>query len=166
MSKPQPCAAVFYGAGPSFVWAWGGVVTSLGMWRLANELTAMGCQTGRYNFNQTAAAGKWLRECRQLGHPTLGYSYSLGNTALTYLQMHLPFDLVFCVAMSELAGSNNQAIDKHNVGRACLARGPGILSDAVVRGFDEVRMYTKPHLLLDLDRGVRTWALLEAKAFL
>jgi hypothetical protein len=165
-SRPKPCAALFYGAGPSFVWAWGGVITSFGMKRLANALIAKGCDARCFDFNEEARAGKWLRECRQLGHTTLGYSYSLGNTTLTYLQSVMPFNLVFCIAMSELAGANNRPIVRRNIGRACLARGPGVLSDAIVRGFDEVRMYAKPHLLMDLDSDVARWALQEADAYL
>jgi hypothetical protein len=133
------------------------------MTRLRNSLLAMGVDATCYNFNQVGAAGKWLQEAREAHQLAMGYGYSLGNTPLTWLQTQMKLDLVFCIALSELAGRNNQPINKHNTGRACLVRGPGFLSDALVSGFDEVRYCPKPHLLIDLDDGVKLWALQEAR---
>jgi hypothetical protein len=162
-AQPRPVAAVFYGQGPIWNLGVGGILTSYGMKRLANALLAMGIQSACFNFNKIEPAMSWLAVCRKAGHPTLGYSYSLGNTSLTYLQTLMHFDLVFCIAMSELAGRNNRPINKQHVKRACLVKGPGIMSDVIVAGFDEVRTINKPHLLMDLDDSVRTWALQEAK---
>jgi len=162
----RPRAALFYGAGPLFFWAWGGQFTSIGMTRLRNALLAMGIDAECFNFDQELAAGEWLAEALKQGEPTLGYSYSLGNTTLSALQVEMKFHLVFCIAMSELAGRNNRPINKKNVARACLVRGPGELSDALVGGFDEIRYVAEPHLWLDLDAGVKAWALQEAARFL
>ncbi len=161
MSTPR--AALFYGAGPLFVWAWGGELTSYGMTRLRNALIAMGVDAQCFRFNQTVEAGIWLQQSGETDQIRMGYAYSLGNTTLTLLQTQFKFNLVFCIALSSMAGRNNHPIDKQKTARACLVQGPGQMSNALVTGFDEIRYVAKPHLLLDLDDGVKLWALQEAK---
>jgi hypothetical protein len=164
-SKPQPVAAVIYGQGPIWDMPWGGQWTSLGMKRLVGRLRALGIDAYGFNFSPLNPVESWLCKCQKEGHPTLVYSYSLGNTTALYLTYLVKLDLLFCVALSSLAGKNNRPIYKANVKRSCLAYGPGLLSDVILPGFDEKRYVDKPHLLLDLDSSVSAWALQEAKRF-
>ena len=163
----RPRAALFYGAGPTFVWAFGGWVTSIGVWRLANTFRGMGIEAQCFDFDQVTAAYDWLSSAALLGQPIIGVGYSLGNTAVLYLQTLMRMDLVFSIAASELAGSNNRPIDHNNTRRSILWRGPGVLSGAGGGlGYDEVHDIDRPHLLMDFAGPVQDSAVNAAKLIL
>jgi len=158
----KPLAVLFYGAGPTFFFGWGGWITSLGIWLLARRLRAMGIEARCYSFDDRSVYGDLVLAFNQR-RPLLGYAYSLGNTALTYYQSRIPFRLVFCIAMSELAGHNNEPISKRNTKNSTLWRGPGILSDALVKGFDRVKFSNNPHLTIDFDQQISDDAIEQTK---
>ena len=143
-----PYAACFFGAGPTFVWAWGGFVTSSGVWRTANRLRAIGVEAECFNFNQAQLAEMRLTAARNAHRPVGMLAYSLGNSAALWLQQFTQFDLLFSIADSTLAVS--YPINHANTRRSVLWRGPGALSSGGGNlGYDVVHDTNKPHLLAD-----------------
>ena len=143
-----PYAACFFGAGPTGIWAWGGAITSMGVWRTANRFRRLGIEAECFNFDQMQLAEARLTTARKAKRPVGTLAYSLGNTAALWLQQYTPFNLVFSIADSELG--RNYPINHANTKRSVLWRGPGTLSGAGGDlGYDVVHDSTKPHLLMD-----------------
>jgi hypothetical protein len=142
-----PYAACFFGAGPTGILAWGGAITSIGVWRTANRLRAIGIEAECFNYNQMELAELRLTAARNEKRPVGSLAYSLGNTAALWLQQYTPFNLVFSIADSELG--RNYPINHTHTKRSVLWRGPGILSGAGGDlGYDVVHDSGKPHLLI------------------
>ena len=93
-----PYAACFFGAGPTGIWAWGGAITSVGVWRTANRLRRLGIEAECFNFDQSELADARLTAARNAKRPVSALAYSLGNTACLWLQEFRPFDLIFSIA--------------------------------------------------------------------
>jgi hypothetical protein len=144
-------AALFFGQG--------GIITSPGIWQLANWIRKLGIDAQCFDYTQVAAADTF--------GPELLYGYSLGVTSITFLQTMKPYQLVFAIAASEGAGRNNYPIHKKNTHRAVLWSGPGWLSDADTGGgWDQVSYSRWPHLMIQFAPAVRASALKEAQALL
>lgn len=143
-----PYAACFFGAGPTGIWAWGGAITSIGVWRTANRLRRLGIEAECFNYNQTTLASTRMTTARTAHRPVGMLAYSLGNTAALALQQQAPCDLLFSIADSQLG--SNAPINHTLTKRSILWRGPGILSRAGGNlGYDVVRDSNKPHMLMD-----------------
>lgn len=155
----KPYAALFYGQGPLWNLGWGGALTSHGMTILRDKLRAMGFDADCYNFDDRSAYNACAHR-----DPLCLYGYSLGNTTALWLQSLLKVRLLFCIAISELAGSNNHPIVKANVAHSVLWHGPGIMSDVILKGFDETYFCNSSHLLMDLAAPVQASALAHAWA--
>jgi hypothetical protein len=155
-----PYAACFFGAGPTGIWAWGGFITSAGVWRTANRLRAIGIESECFNFNQMYLAEARMTTARTAHRPAGMLAYSLGNSAALWLQTYTPFDLVFSIADSKLG--QNYPINHKNTKRSVLWRGPGVLSGAGGDlGYDVVHDSDKVHLLMDFAPEVWQDALAE-----
>jgi hypothetical protein len=155
-----PYAACFFGAGPTGIWAWGGAITSAGVWRTANKLRALGIEAECFNYDQTYLAEARLTTARTAHRPVGALAYSLGNTAALWLQQYAPFDLLFSIADSQLG--RNTPINHKNTKRSVLWRGPGALSSAGANlGYDVVHDSNKVHLLMDFAPEVWQDALAE-----
>ena len=143
-----PYAACFFGAGPTGISAWGGFITSAGIWRTANRLRRLGIEAECFNFDQTYLAEARLTAARNGHRPVGSLAYSLGNTAALWLQQYTAFNLVFSIADSQFG--RNTPINHKNTKRSVLWHGPGALSSAGGNlGYDVVHDSNKPHLLLD-----------------
>ena len=143
-----PYAACFFGAGPTGIWAWGGFVTSAGVWRTANRLRRLGVEAECFNYDQTTLADARMAAARNGGRPVGMLAYSLGNTAALWLQQYVPCDLLFSIADSQFG--RNTTINHTHTKRSVLWRGPGALSSAGANlGYDVVHDTNKPHLLMD-----------------
>jgi hypothetical protein len=144
----KPYVACFFGAGPTGIWAWGGFVTSAGVWRTAARLRAIGIEAECFNFNQMQFAEARLTAARNEGRPVGSLAFSLGNTAALWLQQYTPFNVVFSIADSKLG--RNYPINHTQTKRSILWRGPGVLSGAGGNlGYDVVHESNKVHLLMD-----------------
>lgn len=143
-----PYVACFFGAGLTGVWAFGGFLTSAGVWRTAGRLRGIGIEAECFNFNAVQLAEARMTAARNLHRPIGMMAYSLGNTTALWLQQYAPCDLLFSIADSELG--RNTPINHKNTKRSVLWRGPGILSGAGGNlGYDIVHDSDKPHLLMD-----------------
>lgn len=132
-----------------------GYLFSPGIPRTASRLRNIGCRADVYGYKDVAAARNQLTVYRNLGFKTVGIGYSLGCTSVTYLQTQIPFDLVMCLAESELAGPNNHPINHHLTKRSVLWHGPDFLSSAGLKdGFDAVHQIDAIHLWIDLSPEV------------
>lgn len=155
-----PYAACFFGAGPTGIWAWGGALTSMGVWRTANRLRRLGIEAECFRFDQTELAESRLTTARNQKRPVGTLGYSLGNTPALWLQQFTRFDLLFSIADSELG--RNYPINHANTKRSVLWRGPGILSGAGGNlGYDIVHDCNKVHLLMDFAPEIWQDAVLE-----
>lgn len=143
-----PYAACFFGAGPTGIWAWGGAITSAGVWRTANRLRRNGLEAECFNFDQSEIADARLTAARNQKRPVGMLAYSLGNTAALWLQQYTPVNLLFSIADSTLG--RNTPINHVHTKRSVLWRGPGLLSSAGADlGYDVVHDSNKPHLAMD-----------------
>ena len=166
MKKVYLCA--FRGAGPTGIYAWGGIITSYGVDRIVQRAAKMGIEGDAYNFNRIYDAGLELARKRQAGYDLTLLGYSLGNTAATWLQLYGKFKLVQCIAESTYAGSNNHPINHANVARSVLWRGTGALSNAGGDlGFTTINDFPgELHLWLDFNPRIVDGVLTELKALL
>lgn len=155
-----PYVACFFGAGPTGIWAWGGFLTSSGVWRTANRLRSIGIEAECFKFNQLSLAEARLTTARTAHRPVGTLAFSLGNTSALWLQQYAPFDLLFSIADSTLG--RNTPINHLHTKRSVLWRGPGVLSGAGGDlGYDVVHDCNKPHLLMDFAPEVWQDALAE-----
>jgi hypothetical protein len=100
---------------------------------------------------------------RKDGYKIALVGYSLGNTTTTYLQRHLPVDLLLAISESSLG--RNRPIKKENTKRSVLWYGPDVLSNAGVHdGFDVTNYIESLHPLMDVDPRVVRGVLDELKS--
>jgi hypothetical protein len=131
----------------------GGIFTSWGMSWMASDLRKLGAEADVYSYNDWQRAETVLDAKRNEGYRLALIGYSLGDSAATYLQTLSPFDLVVCIAESELA--QNYRIDKRHTKRSVLLYGWGTLSGGGLdSGFDQAIGVYLPHLLMDLSPTV------------
>src|SRR5262249_24684327 len=136
----------------------GGYLFSWGIPLLESEARKLGFATNVFNYTDVAAAWTNIARMRKEGYRIALAGYSLGNTTATYLQRHLPVDLLLAISESSLG--RNHPIEKKNTRRAVLWYGPDVLSNAgVYDGFDDVKYIDRSHLLLDVDQRV-VWGVL------
>jgi hypothetical protein len=143
----------------------GGYVFSWGIPLLAWEARKMGFATDVFSYNDVTAAWTNIVRMRNDGYRIALVGYSLGNTTATYLQRHLPVDLL--LAISESSFGRNHPVKKENTRRSVLWYGPDTLSNAgIYDGFDDINYINRSHLLMDLDSRVVRGVLDELKSLL
>jgi hypothetical protein len=151
-------ACWFYGAGPLFVSAWGGWLTSPGITKLSSDAEVMGIESHCFQFDGTgvAQAEQLIVPALRRGRPLIFGGYSLGVTSITYLQTLYPVALLLALAGSRLG--QNSAINHRNCKRSVAWIDPNsTLSgfDAKKLGFDVVYPLTHTlHLTFDFDPRV------------
>jgi hypothetical protein len=144
---PAPAPEKVYAA---FFLGQGGYLFSWGMPGLVSEARKLGVATDVFSYSDVTSAWANIVRRRKEGYKIALIGYSLGNTTATYLQQHLPVDLLLAVAESSLG--QNHAIKKANTRRSVLWYGPDTLSNAGVRdGFDEIHYIETSHLMMDVD---------------
>ena len=131
----------------------GGYLFSWGIPHLESEARKLGLATDVYSYTDVNAAWANIVRKRKQGYRIALVGYSLGNTTATYLQQHLPVDLLLSISESSLG--LNHPVKKENTKRSMLWYGPDALSNAGVHdGFDVVNYVESPHLLMDVDPRV------------
>jgi len=127
----------------------GGYLTSYGVVRMSAIAEQIGIKTDVFNYDDTDKIAGCIEANRVSKYLIAGLGYSLGVSALTYAQKQRKFDLVLCIAGSELG--QNYPINHENTTRSVLWRGPGILSGAGGNlGFDVVYdVANELHLAMD-----------------
>jgi hypothetical protein len=159
---PAPMAEKTYVA---FFLGQGGYLFSWGIPLLAQEARRLGLATDVFNYSDVAAAWTNIVRRRRDGYRIALVGYSLGNTTATYLQRHLPVDLLLAISESSLG--RNHPIRKENTRRSVLWYGPDVLSNAgVYDGFDDVNYIDRSHLLMDVDARVVGGVLGELRSLL
>jgi hypothetical protein len=147
---PTPVAEKAYVA---FFLGQGGYMFSWGIPFLESEARKLGLATDVFSYDDVATAWTNIARRRNAGYRIALVGYSLGNTTATYLQSHLPVDLLLAIAESSLG--RNHPITKGNTKRAVLWYGPDTLSNAGVNdGFDNVNYVDSSHLMMDVDPRV------------
>jgi hypothetical protein len=147
--------AFFLGQG-DYLFSWGIPV-------LESEARKLGLATDVFSYTDVTAAWTSIVRRRNDGYKIALVGYSLGNTTATYLQRHLPVDLLLAISESSLG--RNHPIKKENTRRAVLWYGPDMLSNAGVHdGFDDINYIDTSHLMMDLDPRVVTGVLDELKS--
>lgn len=141
----------------------GGKAFSWGMYGIRDQIRAMGIEADVYRYVDWAPAQKVIKEKRAKGYRIGGIGFSLGCSALSYLQRTVHFDLVICLAMSSLA--SNFTIIHSNTKRSVLwHNGLDPLSSAGTNlGFDIVHETSLPHLLIPLSSTIRENIIQEIK---
>lgn len=140
----------------------GGYLFSWGIPLLASEARKQGLVADVFSYSDVTSAWANIVRRRKDGYKIALVGYSLGNTTATYLQRHLPVDLVLAISESSLG--RNHLIEKKNTKRSVLWYGPDLLSSAGVHdGFDETNYIDRTHLLMDLDPRVVKGVLDELK---
>jgi hypothetical protein len=146
----KPYAACFYGAGPTFVYEFGGSLTSPGVTLLAAKARGLGYDAQCFTFGPVGVAQAFvpIRNALRNRVPLCLYGYSLGVTAITYLQMLYKCDLLLACAGSTLG--QNHPINHANTKRSVLWRNPrSVLSGAGPKlGFDVEHDVTAAHLVV------------------
>jgi hypothetical protein len=143
----------------------GGYLFSWGIPLLEWEARKLGFATGVFSYADVAAAWTNIVRMRNDGYRIALVGYSLGNTTATYLQRHLPVDLLLAISESSLG--RNHPVRKENTRRSVLWYGMDVLSNAgVYDGFDAVNYVDRSHLLIDLDPRVVKGVLDELKGLL
>jgi hypothetical protein len=147
---PAPAAEKAYVA---FFLGQGGYLFSWGIPLLEWEARKLGLATDVFSYADVAAAWTNIVRRRNDGYRIALVGYSLGNTTATYLQRHLPVDLLLAISESSLG--RNHPIRKENTRRSVLWYGPDTLSNAgVYDGFDDVNYIDRSHLMMDVDTRV------------
>jgi hypothetical protein len=147
---PVPAVEKVYVA---FFLGQGGYLFSWGIPFLASEASRLGLAIDVFSYTDVTAAWTNIARMRNDGYRIALVGYSLGNTTATYLQRHLPVDLL--LAISESSFGLNHPIRRENTRRAVLWYGPDMLSNAgVYDGFDDVNYIERSHLLMDIDSRV------------
>jgi hypothetical protein len=147
---PRPPAEKAYVA---FFLGQGGYLFSWGIPLLAWEARKLGLATDVFSYDDVTDAWTNIVRRRNDGYRIALVGYSLGNTTATYLQRHLPVDLLLAISESSLG--RNHPITKENTRRSVLWYGPDVLSNAgVYDGFDDINYIDRSHLLMDLDARV------------
>lgn len=133
----------------------GGAAFSWGMYGIRDQIRAMGVEADVYRYVDWAPAQAKIKEKRNKNYRIAGIGFSLGCSALSYLQRGIHFDLVICLAMSSLA--SNYTIVHKNTKRSILwHNGLDPLSSAGANlGFDKVYETALPHLLIPLSPTIR-----------
>src|SRR5215468_1646806 len=80
----------------------GGVLFSSPMYGIARAVRKIGATADVYRYVDIAVAQARIDWFHHYGRAIAGIGYSLGTSTLTYLQRNRPFDLVCCIAMSDL----------------------------------------------------------------
>ncbi|MBO0752709.1 MAG: hypothetical protein J2P53_11385 [Bradyrhizobiaceae bacterium] len=141
----------------------GGYLFSWGIPHLEREARKLGFATDVYNYTDVKPAWASIVRRRKQGYRIALVGYSLGNTTATYLQQHLPVDLLLAISESSLG--LNHPVKKENTKRSMLWYGPDVLSNAGVHdGFDVVNYVESTHLLMDVDPRVVHGVLAELKS--
>ncbi len=141
----------------------GGYLFSWGIPSLASGARQLGLVADVYNYSDVNAAWANILRKRQEGYKIALVGYSLGNTTATYLQRHLPVDLLLAISESSLG--QNHPIKKENTRRSVLWYGPDMLSNAGTHdGFDEIKYVDSMHLMMDVDPRVVRGVLDELKS--
>jgi hypothetical protein len=149
-AAPAPVAGKAYVA---FFLGQGGYLFSWGIPRLEWEARRLGLATDIFRYSDVAAAWTNIVRRRKDGYRIALVGYSLGNTTATYLQRHLPVDLLLAISESSLG--RNHPINKENTRRSVLWYGPDMLSNAgVYDGFNDVNYIDSSHLMMDVDPRV------------
>lgn len=114
---------------------------------MASKVRALGIEAETFSYADAQRAWKTCYDKLNAGYSLAALGYSLGVTSATYLQQHLPFKLVMCLAASSLGA--NHAIDKKQTARSVLWHGTDTLSSAGLNlGFDVVHQTSLPHLAI------------------
>jgi hypothetical protein len=154
-AAPPPPAEKAYVA---FFLGQGGYLFSWGIPLLEWEARKLGLATDVFSYADVAAAWTNIVRRRNDGYRIALVGYSLGNTTATYLQRHLPVDLLLAISESSLG--RNHPINKENTRRAVLWYGPDTLSNAgFYDGFDDANYIDRSHLMMDVDYRV-VWGVL------
>lgn len=141
----------------------GGYLLSWGIPSLEREARKLGFATNVFSYTDVGPAWTTIVRKRKEGYKIALVGYSLGNTTATYLQRHLPVDLLLAISESSLG--RNHPIKKENTKRSVLWYGPDMLSNAGVHdGFDQTNYVGSLHLLMDVDPGVVKGVLAELKS--
>jgi hypothetical protein len=157
---PAPVTGKVYVA---FFLGQGGYLFSWGIPLLESEARKLGLVTNVFSYTDVAAAWTNIVRMRNDGYRIALVGYSLGNTTATYLQRHLPVDLLLAISESSLG--RNHPVRKENTRRSVLWYGPDVLSNAgVYDGFDDVNYIDSSHLMMDLDARVVMGVLDELKS--
>lgn len=150
---PTPDAPNTGKAYVAFFLGQGGYLFSWGVPRLESEARKLGFATDVFSYTDVNSAWASIVRRRREGYKIALVGYSLGNTTATYLQQHLPVDLLLAISESSLG--LNHPVSRRNTKRSVLWYGPDALSNAGVHdGFDETRYVANTHLLMDLDPRV------------
>lgn len=80
----------------------GGILFSSPMYGIANAVRRIGATADVYRYIDIAVAQARMDWFRRQGYAIAGIGYSLGTSTLTYMQTTHPFNLVCCIAMSNL----------------------------------------------------------------
>jgi hypothetical protein len=140
----------------------GGYLFSWGIPLLEREARKLGLATDVFSYTDVNPAWTSIDRKRKDGYKVALVGYSLGNTTTTYLQSHLPVDLLLAISESSLG--RNHPIKKQNTKRSVLWYGPDMLSNAGVHdGFDETNYIESLHLFMDVDPRVVRGVLNELK---
>jgi hypothetical protein len=164
LSREAPAVAVPYSekAYAAFFLGQGGYLFSWGIPLLEREARKLGLATDVFSYTDVNPAWTSILRKRKDGYKVALVGYSLGNTTTTYLQSHLPVDLLLAISESSLG--RNHPIKKQNTKRSVLWYGPDMLSNAGVHdGFDETNYVESLHLFMDVDPHVVRGVLNELK---
>jgi hypothetical protein len=157
---PAPAAEKAYVA---FFLGQGGYLFSWGIPSLASDARKIGFVADVYSYSDVNIAWANILRKRKEGYKIALVGYSLGNTTATYLQSHLPVDLLLAVSESSLG--LNHPIKKENTRRSVLWYGSDMLSNAGTHdGFDEMKYIDSMHLMMDVDPRVVSGVLDELKS--
>ncbi|HLK79991.1 MAG TPA: hypothetical protein VKT99_00635 [Xanthobacteraceae bacterium] len=141
----------------------GGYLFSWGIPLLEREARKLGFATEVFSYTDLTPAWTSILRKRNEGYKIALVGYSLGNTTATYLQRHLPVDLLLAISESSLG--RNHPINKENTKRSVLWYGSDLLSNAGVNdGFDQTNYIESMHLLMDVDPRVVNGVLAELRS--